>query len=142
MKIICSFIFLFCMPKAICAPEIWTPSPVMGQVEGSCIWYYSNIQTSTSGARKHLCVFGFKKKTGTEELTIIPILKLPAVKGVVYTWNIEDQVLIIKKNDQIVVKLELKPLEELARRDKNLETYQNDDDIRPTNIHVDLDARK
>lgn len=130
------------MPKAICALEVWTPSPVMGQVEGSCIWYYSNIQTSTSGTRKHLCVFGFKKKTGAEELAIIPILKLPAVRGVVYTWNIEDRILVIKRNDQIVAKLELKPLEELARRDKNLETYQNDDDIKPTDIYVDLDARK
>lgn len=82
----------------------------MGQVKGSCIWYYSDIQTSTSGTRKHYCVFGFKKKTNTKELTIIPILKLPSVTGVVYTWNIEDRILIIKRNDQIVVKLELNSL--------------------------------
>lgn len=127
------------MSKAICASEVWTPFPVMGQVEGSCIWYYSNIQTSTSGTRTHLCVFGFKKKTGIEELTIIPILELPAVKGVVYTWNIEDRILIIKRNDQIVVKLELQLLEELAKRDKNLETCQDDDDMTPSDIYVDLD---
>lgn len=129
------------MPKAICAPEIWRPFPVMGQVKGSCIWYYSNIETSTSGVRRHLCFFGFKKKTGPEELTIIPILKLPTVKGVIYTWNIEDRILIVKRNDQIVAKLELKLLEELARREKNLETYQDEDieDMKPSDIYVDLD---
>lgn len=60
-------------------------------------------------------VFLDLRKTSTEELTIIHILKLPAVKGVVYTWNIEDRIFIIKRNNQIVAKLELKPLNDLDK---------------------------
>lgn len=139
MGIIYFSVLLFFAPKAICEPEVWTPCPTIGQIAGSSIWYFSDIQISTLGRRKHLCTFGFKKKTGPKELDIIPILTLPCIQGIIYTWHIEKHVLVIKGNDRIVVNLELKLLEELAKRDKTLETEpQNDDDMAPEN-HIILE---
>lgn len=92
--------------------EIWISHPSISQVENTSLWCYSNVVKSSLGKTKHFFYFGYKIKN-KDSSKITSVIKLPVRDGVIYSWSLDGDYLVIKDtgNNKIIITLDVNAFE-------------------------------